>query len=60
MTPDGFAVNTIDPISTPHDPSITDKRQFLPLQTMTTIGRRLTDAGISWAWYSGGLRCGRG
>jgi acid phosphatase len=21
---------------------------------MTTIGRRLTDAGVSWAWYSGG------
>jgi phospholipase C len=55
VTPDGFAVNTIDPISTPHDPSITDNRQFLPMQTMTTIGRRLTDAGVSWAWYSGGF-----
>jgi acid phosphatase len=55
VTPDGFVVNTIDPISTPHDPSITDNRQFLPLQTMTTIGRRLTDAGVSWAWYSGGF-----
>jgi phospholipase C len=55
VTPDGFVVNTIDPISTPHDPSITDSRQFLPLQTMTTIGRRLTDAGVSWAWYSGGF-----
>jgi phospholipase C len=55
VTPDGFVVNTIDPISTPHDPSITDNRQFLPLQSMTTIGRRLTDAGVSWAWYSGGF-----
>ena len=55
VTPDGFVVNTIDPISTPHDLSITDNRQFLPLQTMTTIGRRLTDAGVSWAWYSGGF-----
>ena len=22
---------------------------------MPTIGRRLTDAGVSWAWYSGGF-----
>jgi phospholipase C len=55
VTPDGYAVNTIDPISTPHNPMVTDDRQFLPLQTMTTIGRRLTDAGVSWAWYSGGF-----
>jgi phospholipase C len=55
VTPDGYAVNTIDPISMPHDPRITDERQLLPLQTMPTIGRRLTDADISWAWYSGGF-----
>jgi phospholipase C len=55
VTPDGYAVNTIDPVSTPHDPTVTDERQFLPLQSMTTIGRRLTDAGVSWAWYSGGF-----
>jgi phospholipase C len=55
VTPDGYAVNTIDPVSTPHDPTVTDGRQFLPLQSMTTIGRRLTDAGVSWAWYSGGF-----
>ncbi len=54
VTPDGYVINNIDPISAPHDPRITDDRQFLPLQTMTTIGRRLTDAGVSWAWYSGG------
>ena len=54
-TPDGYAINTIDPVSGPHDPKITDDRQFLPLQTMPTIGRRLTDAGVSWAWYSGGF-----
>ena len=55
VTPDGYAVNTIDPISAPHDPRVTDDRQLLPLQTMPTIGRRLTDAGVSWAWYSGGF-----
>jgi phospholipase C len=55
VTPDGYVVNTIDPISEPHDPKILDNRQFLPLQTMITIGRRLTDAGVSWGWYSGGF-----
>jgi phospholipase C len=55
VTPDGYVVNTIDPISEPHDPKVTDNRQFLPMQPMPTIGRRLTDAGISWAWYSGGF-----
>ena len=54
VTPDGYAVNTIEPVSAPHDPRIADDRQRLPLQTMTTIGRRLTDAGVPWAWYSGG------
>ena len=53
VTPDGYAVNTIDPLSTPHDPIIPDRFR-LPPQTMPTIGRLLTDAGVSWAWYSGG------
>jgi acid phosphatase len=53
VTTDGYAVNTIDPLSTPHDPIIPDRLR-LPLQTMPTIGTRLTDAGVSWAWYSGG------
>lgn len=26
----------------------------MPPQTMPTIGRSLTDAGVSWSWYSGG------
>jgi phospholipase C len=53
VTADGYAVNTIDPLSTPHDPNVPDRLR-LPPQTMPTIGRRLTDAGVSWAWYSGG------
>jgi phospholipase C len=28
--------------------------QVLPAQTAPTIGDRLTDAGIDWAWYAGG------
>ena len=54
VTPDGYAVNNIDPVSEPHDPTIKDNRQFLPVQMMPTIGQRLTDAGVPWAWYSGG------
>jgi phospholipase C len=54
VTPDGFAVNTIQPRFGPHDPTVTDERYRLPPQSMPTIGRRLTDAGVSWAWYSGG------
>jgi phospholipase C len=34
VTPNGYAVNTIDPVSEPHDPKIADDRQFLPSQTM--------------------------
>ena len=55
VTPDGYAVNTIDPVSEPHDPKISNHRQLLPLQRMPTIGRLLTDAGVSWAWYAGGF-----
>ena len=54
VTPDGYAVNTIEPRSEPHDPGISDAAQRLPPQMMPTIGRSLTDAGVSWAWYSGG------
>jgi phospholipase C len=53
VTPDGYAVNTLDPISPPHSPDMPDRLR-LPLQTMRTIGRSLTDAGVSWAWYAGG------
>jgi phospholipase C len=54
ITPDGFAVNTIQPRFGLHNPRVDEERFRLPPQTMPTIGRLLTDAGISWAWYSGG------
>ncbi len=54
VTPDGYAVNTSYTVNTPHPASITDTAQLLPLQTMPTIGDRLSAAGLSWAWYSGG------
>ena len=60
VTPDGFAVNTVQP---PYQPSgiapATDKaladasKNPLPPQTQATIGDRLSDKGISWAWYAG-------
>jgi phospholipase C len=54
VTPDGFVVNTIQPRFGLHNPRVDEERFRLPPQTMPTIGRLLTDAGISWAWYSGG------
>jgi acid phosphatase len=44
-----YAVNTIFPSSVPTIPATK-----LPLLTNATIGDRLTNAGVSWNWYSGG------
>jgi len=46
-----YAVNTIFPSSQPLTPFLSVK---LPLLTNATIGDRLTAAGVSWNWYSGG------
>lgn len=54
VTPDGFAVNTIQPRQGPHNPNIADEKLRLPPQDMPTLGDRLSDKNISWAWYSGG------
>ena len=54
VTPDGFAVNTSFTVNTPHPANITDTTQLVPEQTNPTIGDRLTAAGVSWKWYSGG------
>jgi len=53
VTPDGYAVNTLQPATAPIKPGTPAARQ-LPPQTMPTIGDRLSEKGISWAWYSGG------
>jgi acid phosphatase len=58
VTPDGYVVNTIFPEFGPHPenpPPPFDN--FLPpidARTMPTIGSRLSEKNISWAWYSGG------
>lgn len=52
LTPDGYAVNSIEPFSKPNKAADDSKR--LPAQTLPTIGDRLSEKGISWVWYSGG------
>ncbi len=56
VTPDGYAIATSYTINTPHPASITDPSLLLPTQTMPTIGDRMSERGISWAWYSQGWR----
>jgi phospholipase C len=53
VTPDGFAVNTAYTVNSPH-PASAAAAQLVPNQTNPTIGDRLNDAGVNWAWYSGG------
>jgi phospholipase C len=53
VTPDGFAVNTSYSVNTPQ-PSSVAAAQLVPNQTIPTIGDRLNDASVNWAWYAGG------
>jgi phospholipase C len=53
VTPDGFVVNTSFTVNTPH-PATANPATLIPNQTIPTIGDRLNDKHVSWAWYSGG------
>jgi len=53
VTPDGFAVNTSFSVNTPH-PATAAAAALVPNQSLPTIGDRLNDKNLSWAWYSGG------
>jgi phospholipase C len=58
VTPPGivcgdYAVNTTQPYHQPFAPNTADARRLLPL-TNPTIGDRLSDKRIDWAWYAGG------
>ncbi|HJT08640.1 MAG TPA: acid phosphatase [Stellaceae bacterium] len=53
VTPDGYAVNTLFSVYAPH-PAKANTAKLLPPQTLPTIGDRLSEAGVSWTWYSGG------
>ncbi len=58
VTPDGYVVNTIFPQFGPHpDNPPPPFDNFLPpidSKAVPTIGSRLSEKNISWAWYSGG------
>ncbi len=63
FTADGYAVNTMAPPYQPSNvrpaeggnPALADASnpRVLPPQKFATIGDRLTDKGVDWAWYSG-------
>jgi acid phosphatase len=53
VSPDGYAINTSFTVNNPH-PSTTAPDHLVPNQTMPNIGDELSQASISWAWYSGG------
>jgi acid phosphatase len=68
VTPDGWSVNTSQPPYQPSGVAPADGGSLdladpagsksagepVPPQTAPTIGDRLSDKGLSWAWYSGG------
>ena len=53
VTPDKFVVNTSYSVNMPH-PKTANPATLVPNQTAPTIGDRLSDKKVSWAWYSGG------
>jgi phospholipase C len=53
VTPDGYVVNTSFTVNNPH-PSTVPAANLVPNQTFATIGDRLSQKDVSWAWYSGG------
>lgn len=48
-----YVVNTIEPFYEPYRSGIPVNKRLPPL-TNPTIGDRLSQAGIDWAWYAGG------
>jgi acid phosphatase len=63
VSPDGYVVNTVQPAYQPSDippavngdPKMADPaRHPLPPQSLPTLGDRLSDKGIDWAWYAQG------
>ena len=54
LTPDGYAVNTIQPYHPPFRAKYADPSLRLKPLEYDTIGDRLNDKNVSWSWYSGG------
>ncbi|TAL02986.1 MAG: acid phosphatase, partial [Rhodospirillaceae bacterium] len=55
VTPDFYDVNTTRSVQF-HAASDTNLANLTPVQTYTTIGDLLTAKGVTWKWYSGGLK----
>lgn len=55
LTPDGYAVNTIQPFHPPFKAKYADPKSRLTPLTYDTIGDRLSEKKIAWGWYSGGF-----
>ena len=53
VTPDGFVVNNLQPTNSPHAAGA-DAASLVPNQVMPTIGDRLSDKNVDWAWYAEG------
>jgi phospholipase C len=53
VSPDGYGINTLQSVNHPHDPKTSDD-ELIPSLTMPTIGDRLSDKKVTWAWYAGG------
>lgn len=53
VTADGFAVGSLYPGQGPY-PANAEPKKRLPLLTAPTLGERLSEKGVDWAWYSGG------
>lgn len=52
VTADNHVVNTLQPFYPPHRVQLSEP--LLPPLTRPTIGDRLSEKKISWAWYAGG------
>lgn len=53
VSQDGYAINDLDPAVGPHKPGLAEDH-LVPGQDMTTIGERMSDKKVTWAWYSEG------
>jgi phospholipase C len=54
VSPDGYVVNTSFSANAPHPYFTVDPAGLVPDQTFDTIGDRLSEKGLDWAWYAGG------
>ena len=51
VTPDGYVINQINSRNQPY-PANSDTTKLLPSIDMPTIGDKLSEKNVSWAWYS--------